>query len=33
MWSLVDGPEQVLPKIKATPKWREDALDYAAVRR
>ena len=32
MWSLVDAPEQVLPKIRATPKWREDARDYAAVR-
>jgi len=32
MWSLVDAPEQVLPTIAATPKWREDARDYAAVR-
>ena len=32
MWSLVDAPELVLPTIAATPKWREDARDYAAVR-
>src|ERR1700759_2727641 len=28
MWSLVDAPEDVLPRIRATPKWREDARDY-----
>ena len=33
MWSLVDAPEQVLARIASTPKWREDARDYAAVRR
>jgi len=33
MWSLVDTPDEVLPAIRATPKWREDARDYAAVRR
>ena len=32
MWSLVDAPEQVLPRIRATPKWREDAREYAVVR-
>ncbi len=32
MWSLVDAVEEVLPKIKATPAWREDARDYAVVR-
>ena len=32
MWSLVDTPQEVLPRIRATPKWREDARDYAAVR-
>ena len=32
MWSLVDAPAQVLPAIRATPKWREDAREYAAVR-
>jgi uncharacterized protein (TIGR00730 family) len=32
MWSLVDTPEDVLPRIRATPKWREDARDYAVVR-
>jgi uncharacterized protein (TIGR00730 family) len=32
MWSLVGRPEDVLPKIRATPKWREDAREYAVVR-
>ena len=32
MWSLVEKPEDVLPMIQATPKWREDARDYAVVR-
>ncbi|HMM56347.1 MAG TPA: TIGR00730 family Rossman fold protein [Rudaea sp.] len=32
MWSLVDTPEDVLPRILATEKWREDARDYAVVR-
>jgi uncharacterized protein (TIGR00730 family) len=32
MWSLVDAPDQVLPRIRATPKWREDAREYAVVR-
>jgi hypothetical protein len=32
MWSLVDAPEEVLPRIHATPKWREDAREYAVVR-
>lgn len=32
MWSLVNEPDQVLPVIRATPKWREDARDYAVVR-
>jgi uncharacterized protein (TIGR00730 family) len=32
MWSLVDSPDDVLARIAATPKWREDARDYAAVR-
>jgi uncharacterized protein (TIGR00730 family) len=32
MWSLVDAVEDVLPKILSTPKWREDARDYAIVR-
>jgi uncharacterized protein (TIGR00730 family) len=32
MWSLVDEPEQVLPVIRATPRWREDARNYAVVR-
>lgn len=33
MWSLADQPEDVLPAIKATPRWREDARDIAVVRR
>jgi uncharacterized protein (TIGR00730 family) len=33
MWSLVDAPEQVLPAIRATPRWREDARKIAVVRR
>jgi uncharacterized protein (TIGR00730 family) len=32
MWSMVDTPEEVLPRIRSTPKWREDARDYAVVR-
>jgi uncharacterized protein (TIGR00730 family) len=32
MWSLVARPEDVLPEIRRTPKWREDARDYAVVR-
>lgn len=32
MWSLVDSVEEVLPKISNTPKWREDARDFAVVR-
>jgi hypothetical protein len=32
MWSLVDTPEQVLPRIHATPRWREDARAFAVVR-
>ncbi len=33
MWSLVDQPEDVLPAIKATPRWREDAREIAVVRK
>ncbi len=32
MWSLVDSPEDVLPAIRATPRWDEHARDYAVVR-
>jgi uncharacterized protein (TIGR00730 family) len=32
MWSVVDDVEDVLPTIRATPPWREDARDYAVVR-
>ncbi len=33
MWQLVDQPEQLLPTIRATPRWREDAREIAVVRR
>ena len=32
MWSLVDAVADVLPAIRATPRWREDAREYAVVR-
>ncbi len=32
MWSMVDSVQEVLPKIISTPKWREDAREYAVVR-
>lgn len=32
MWSLVDRPEDVLPRIRGTPRWREDARAIASVR-
>src|SRR5690606_40881392 len=32
MWQLVDEVAQVLPTIRATPKWRDDARNYAVVR-
>lgn len=32
MWSMVAQPEDVLPAIRATPKWREDARNHAVVR-
>ena len=32
MWSVVDAVAEVLPTIRATPPWREDARDYAVVR-
>ena len=32
MWSLVDTPEDVLPRIRATPRWHENAREFAAVR-
>jgi hypothetical protein len=32
MWSLVDAVEGVLPRIRDTPRWREDAREYAVVR-
>ena len=33
MWSLVASPDEVLPRIHATPAWREDARNFAVVRR
>lgn len=32
MWSLVATPDEVLPRIRATPTWREDARAIASVR-
>lgn len=32
MWSLVHEVEAVLPRIRATPRWNENARDYAVVR-
>ena len=32
MWSLADTVAEILPTIRATPAWREDARDYAVVR-
>lgn len=32
MWSLVDEPEQVLDRVRATPPWHENAREVAAVR-
>ncbi len=33
MWSVVAQPEEVLPAIRTTPRWREDAREIAVVRR
>lgn len=32
MWSLVDRPQDVLERIRSTPRWREDARQLAVVR-
>ena len=32
MWSLVDTPDEVLPRIRATPRWHDHARQFAAVR-
>lgn len=32
MWSLVSTVDEVLPRIRSTPRWHEDARDYAVVR-
>jgi len=31
MWSLVDEPEEVLARVRATPPWHENAREFAAV--
>lgn len=32
LWQTVERVEQILPAIRDTPPWREDARDYAVVR-
>ena len=32
MWSMVDTVAEALPRIRATPRWREDARAHAAVK-
>lgn len=32
LWTMVDRVEEVLPAIRDTPRWSEDARDYAVVR-
>lgn len=32
LWTMVDRVEDVLPAIRDTPRWGEDARDYAVVR-
>jgi uncharacterized protein (TIGR00730 family) len=32
MWTIVDTIDEVLPAIRAAPRWREDARNYAVVR-
>jgi hypothetical protein len=32
MWSLVAEPVDVLPAIRSTPRWRDDAREIAVVR-
>jgi uncharacterized protein (TIGR00730 family) len=32
MWSMVSQVDEVLPRIRATPRWAEDARNYAVVR-
>jgi uncharacterized protein (TIGR00730 family) len=32
MWSMVDDVDEVLPRIRATPRWSEDARSFAGVR-
>ncbi len=33
IWRMVERVDEVLPAIRTTPPWREDARDYAVVRR
>lgn len=32
LWTMVDRVDEVLPAIRDTPRWSEDARDYAVVR-
>ncbi len=32
MWSMVERPEDVLPEIRGTPRWHEDARQFAVAR-
>jgi hypothetical protein len=32
MWSLVNTVAEALPRIRTTPRWREDARAHAAVK-
>ena len=32
MWSSVDSPDHVLARIRATPRWHENARDFAVAR-
>ena len=33
IWRMVEHVDEILPAIRTTPSWREDARDYAVVRR
>ncbi|MEP6512006.1 MAG: TIGR00730 family Rossman fold protein [Dokdonella sp.] len=33
IWRMVEHVDEILPAIRTTPPWREDARDYAVVRR
>ncbi len=32
LWSVVDQPEEVVPRIQSTPRWRDDAREVAMTR-